>query len=102
MHLPLAHRDMPRREICKMTVSPKPHPLRSLAVPGSVATDEAAWTPIALNLTFLPFVSSSPLLLFSLFSRHVLLSWLPCFPLPLVLAECELPILMGNEWLPHA
>lgn len=102
MHLPLAHRDMPRREICKMTVSPKPHPLRSLAVPGSVATDEAAWTPIALNLTFLPFVSSSPLLLFSLFSRHVLLSWLPCFPLPLVLADCELPILVGNEWLPHA
>ena len=102
MHLPLAHRDMPRREICKMTISPKPQPLRSLTVPGSVVTDEAAWTPVALNLAFLPFLSSSPLLLFLLFSIHVLLSWMPCFPLPLVLAECELPILVGNEWLPHA
>lgn len=80
MHLPLAHRDMPRREICKMTISPKPQPLRSLTVPGSIITDEAAWAQVALNLAFLSSLSSSPLLLFLLFSRHVLLSWLPCFP----------------------
>ena len=85
-----------------MTISPKPQPLRSLTAPGSVVTEEAAWTLVALNLAFLPSLSSSPLLLFSLFSRRVLWSWLPCFPLPLVLAECELPILVGNEWLPHA
>ena len=72
MHLPLAHRDMPRREICKMTISPKPQPLRSLTAPGSVVTEEAAWTLVALNLAFLPSLSSSPLLLFSLFSRCVL------------------------------